>query len=63
MKFGFSDTSAGFVSKFIGSITYLQERARKLHEVKPENETFKTDVDRERHIIEMQFRKYHRMFL
>jgi two-component system, OmpR family, phosphate regulon sensor histidine kinase PhoR len=63
MKFGFSDTSAGFVSKFMGSITYLQERARKMHEIKPDNETFKTDVDRERHIIEMQFRKYHRMFL
>ncbi len=62
MKFGFSDTSAGFVSKFMGSITYLQERAQKLHEVKTDRDLVKTDVDRERHIIEMQFKKYNHMF-
>jgi signal transduction histidine kinase len=62
MKFGFSDTSAGFVSKFMGSITYLQERAQKLHEVKTDRDIFKNDVDRERHIIEMQFKKYNHLF-
>ena len=31
LKFGFSDTSGLFVSKFMGSITYLQEKAAKLH--------------------------------
>jgi two-component system, OmpR family, phosphate regulon sensor histidine kinase PhoR len=63
MKFGFSDTSAGFVSKFMGSITYLQERAQKLHEVKAyRGDIFKSDVDREHHIIEMEFKKYNHMF-
>ncbi|HWB65120.1 MAG TPA: HAMP domain-containing sensor histidine kinase [Chitinophagales bacterium] len=62
MKFGFSDTSAGFVSKFIGSITYLQERAQKLREVKPNADIVKEDPDHERHIIEMQFKKYNTLF-
>ena len=62
MKFGFSDTSAGFVSKFMGSITYLQERAQRMQEIKTDGEGMKNDVDREHHIIEMQFRKYNRLF-
>jgi signal transduction histidine kinase len=62
MKFGFSDTSGGFVSKFMGSITYLQEHAQKLHEIKTDRDMSSTDIDRERHIIEMQFKKYNRMF-
>ncbi|MCW5907283.1 MAG: HAMP domain-containing histidine kinase [Chitinophagales bacterium] len=62
MKFGFSDTSGGFVSKFVGSITYLQEHASKLHEVSKDKDVYNNDVDRERHIIEMQFTKYNRMF-
>jgi signal transduction histidine kinase len=62
MKFGFSDTSGAFVSKFMGSITYLQERAKKLHEYNTDKDLFKNDIDRERHIIDMQFRKYNHMF-
>jgi two-component system phosphate regulon sensor histidine kinase PhoR len=61
MKFGFSDTSAGFVSKFMGSITYLQQRAAKLHEIK-DKDMSRNDVTRERHLIEMQFSKYNRLF-
>ncbi len=62
MKFGFSDTSSGFVSKFMGSVTYLQERAAKLHEHPKDKDMFTNDVDRERHLIEMQFSKYNRLF-
>jgi signal transduction histidine kinase len=62
MKFGYSDTSGGFVSKFVGSITYLQEHASKLHEINTDKEVYQNDADRERHIIEMQFSKYNRMF-
>ena len=63
MKFGFSDTSAKFVSKFMGSVTYIQENAKKIHEYKGlDKEVFKPDADRERHIIEMQFKKYNRLF-
>ncbi|MDB5281087.1 MAG: hypothetical protein JWO06_162 [Bacteroidota bacterium] len=60
MKFGFSDTSGRFVSKFIGSITYLQ--AQKLKEIKPDRDIPKNDIDRERHIIESQFKKYNHLF-
>lgn len=62
MKFGISDTSGGFVSKFIGSVTYLKEHASKLHEFNKDKDMFTNDADRERHIIEMQFSKYNHMF-
>ncbi|MFN8323821.1 MAG: HAMP domain-containing sensor histidine kinase [Chitinophagales bacterium] len=62
MKFGFSDTSGGFISKFMGSVTYLQEKAEKLHEFNKDKQAFLNDADRERHIIEMQFSKYNRLF-
>ncbi len=62
MKFGFSDTSGLFVSKFMGSITYLKEKAQKMHEVNKEMDIRQNDMDRERHIIEMQFSKYNRLF-
>ena len=62
MKFGISDTSGGFVSKFIGSVTYLKEHASKLHEFSKDKDMFTNDADRERHIIEMQFSKYNHMF-
>jgi two-component sensor histidine kinase len=62
MKFGFSDTSRGFVSKFVGSITYLQEHASKLHEINTDKDVYQNDAERERHIIQMQFSKYNRMF-
>ena len=62
MKFGFSDTSGNFVSKFMGSITYLKEKAEKLHEVKKEIDVTITPEERERHLIEMQFKKYNHLF-
>lgn len=62
MKFGFNDSSGSFISRFMGSITYVKEKAAKLHEV--ENRDLPGDVseERERHIIEMQFSKYNKMF-
>jgi signal transduction histidine kinase len=63
LKFGFSDTSGLFVSKFMGSITYLQEKASKLHESQKDLDGMRlTDEERERHLIEMQFKKYNRLF-
>ena len=62
LKFGFSDTSGLFVSKFMGSITYLQEKAAKLHEAQKDKDVvIKTSEERERHLIEMQFSKYNRL--
>jgi two-component system, OmpR family, phosphate regulon sensor histidine kinase PhoR len=64
MKFGFSDSSGAFISKFMGSITYVKDKAERLHQ-----DPFNKDLpghqhqnDKERHIIEMQFAKYNRMF-
>lgn len=63
MKFGFSDSSGSFVSKFMGTITYVKEKAEKLHEQQVSKDVqMMGDMDRERHIIEMQFAKYNRMF-
>ncbi|MES2621976.1 MAG: HAMP domain-containing sensor histidine kinase [Bacteroidota bacterium] len=62
MKFGFSDTSAGFVSRFMGSITYLKQRAEKLHEHPKNEDVTMTDEEREHRIIDMQFSKYNRLF-
>ncbi len=63
LKFGFSDTSGLFVSKFMGSITYLQEKAAKLHEEQKDKDVIHhNSEERERHLIEMQFKKYNRLF-
>ncbi len=63
LKFGFSDTSGLFVSKFMGSITYLQEKAAQLHEAQKDKDVaVQTKEERERHLIEMQFKKYNRLF-
>lgn len=63
LKFGFSDTSGLFVSKFMGSVTYLQEKAAKLHEEQKDKDVVHlSDEERERHLIEMQFKKYNRLF-
>lgn len=61
MKFGFSDSGSKFVSKFMGSITYLQEKAMRLHQLNVKDVASREE-ERERHIIEMQFKKYNRMF-
>ena len=62
MKFGYSDTSGGFVSKFMGSITYLKEHANRLHEHPINDGPPLNETEREKHIIEMQFAKYNHMF-
>src|ERR1043165_9323768 len=63
MKFGFNDTNGLFVSKFFGSVTYLQEKAAKLHEEQKDVDVaHQSPEERERHLIEMQFKKYNRLF-
>lgn len=63
LKFGFNDTNGLFVSRFMGSITYLQEKAAKMHEgVKDIDVNHQSAEKRERHLIEMQFKKYNRLF-
>lgn len=63
LKFGFNDTTGLFASKFMGSITYLQEKAAKLHEeVKDKDVAHVSSEEHERHLIEMQFKKYNRLF-
>jgi two-component system phosphate regulon sensor histidine kinase PhoR len=62
MKFGFSDSSGSFISRFMGSITYVKEKAAKLHGVENMDLPGEVVEDRERHIIEMQFSKYNKMF-
>jgi two-component system phosphate regulon sensor histidine kinase PhoR len=62
MKFGFSDTSGAFVSKFMGSVTYLKNHAQKMHNLKDDKGVLIPEDERERHIIDMQFRKYNKMF-
>jgi signal transduction histidine kinase len=63
MKFGFTDTSGAFISKFYGSIEYLQDHAKGLHSVvQGEIKKFQTPEEREKELIEYQFRKYNRMF-
>jgi two-component system phosphate regulon sensor histidine kinase PhoR len=63
MKFGFTDTSGLFVSKFFGSIEYLQDHAKGIHgSTQADISRFETPEERERLLIEYQFRKYNRMF-
>src|SRR6185369_6895047 len=63
LKFAVNDTNGLFVSKFMGSVTYLQEKASKLHEEQKDMDVMhQTSEERERHLIEMQFKKYNRLF-
>ncbi|HLP53358.1 MAG TPA: HAMP domain-containing sensor histidine kinase [Chitinophagales bacterium] len=63
LKFGFSDSSGAFVSKFMGSVTYVQEKAERLHEQQKDVDVVhQNSEERERHLIEMQFKKYNRLF-
>ncbi len=63
MKFGVSDSSGVFVSKFFGSITYVKEKAEKMHLQNGDKDLASPMTpDRERHLIEMQFSKYNRLF-
>ncbi len=61
MKFGFTDTSGGFVSKFFGSVEYMNESDPLLPDFRTEQPAVKTK-EHQKHIIEMQFKKYHRLF-
>ena len=62
MKFAFSDTSGAFVSKFIGTVTYLQEQQGHLNDTKLDNVTLPNNNDREKKLIEEQFKKYNHLF-
>lgn len=62
IKFGFTDTTGAFVSKFMGTVTYLQEKAEKEHNEQFDKDVPKDPIDRERYLIGMQFSKYNRMF-
>ncbi|MFN8276560.1 MAG: HAMP domain-containing sensor histidine kinase [Chitinophagales bacterium] len=62
VKFGFSDTSGGFVSKFMGTVTYLQEQASKIHEHSVDNAVIADPDEREKHLIELQLKKYNHLF-
>lgn len=63
MKFGVSDSSGVFVSKFFGSITYVKEKAEKMHQLADDKDMpGAMTPERERHLIEMQFSKYNRLF-
>jgi two-component system phosphate regulon sensor histidine kinase PhoR len=62
IKFGFSDTSGAFVSKFIGTVTYLQEHPAALTEDKFDIAHPVSKAERERKLIEEQFKKYNHLF-
>ncbi len=62
MKFGFSDTTAGFISKFFGTVTYLQNNEDLLKASVLDNTTVTDPEERERQLIAMQFKKYNRFF-
>jgi signal transduction histidine kinase len=62
IKFAFSDTSGAFVSKFIGTVTYLQEHQGHLGETKLDNVTVTNNNEREKKLIEEQFKKYNHLF-
>lgn len=62
IKFGFSDTSGAFVSKFIGTVTYLQEHPSAIVEDKYDLAQPMTKAERERKLIEQQFKKYNTLF-
>lgn len=62
MKFGYSDTTGAFVSRFFGSITYLPEKAGEMHAQNVDATKITNPEEREREIIAQQFKKYHRFF-
>lgn len=62
MKFGFSDTTGAFVSRFFGSVTYLQDKAEQLHSQTLDATNIVNQQERERKIIEQQLKKYRHFF-
>lgn len=62
MKFGFSDTTGAFVSRFFGSVTYLQDKAEQIHSQPLDITQIHNPKERERKIIEQQFKKYRHFF-
>lgn len=62
VKFAFNDTSGAFVSRFMGSVTYLQEKAEVLHQGQGDLGSTVKDPSREKQIVERQFKKYNRLF-
>ncbi len=63
MKFGFTDTAGEFISKFYGSVEYLKDHAEKKHSLKLlDQQGIANPVEREKQLIEYQFKKYNSMF-
>lgn len=62
MKFGYSDTTGAFVSRFFGSITYLPEKAGEETAQILDASKITNPEEREREIIAQQFKKYHHFF-
>jgi signal transduction histidine kinase len=62
MKFAFSDTTGAFVSKFMGTVTYLQEHHNAVTENKLDNVVMPTSDEREKKLIGDQFKKYNHLF-
>jgi two-component system phosphate regulon sensor histidine kinase PhoR len=62
IKFAFSDTSGAFVSKFIGTVTYLQEHQGRFSDTKLDNAVLPNNNDREKKLIAEQFKKYNHLF-
>jgi signal transduction histidine kinase len=62
MKFGFSDTTSGFISKFFGTVTFLEGNDFQIPIRRLDNTTLEDPQERERQLIAMQFKKYNRFF-
>jgi two-component system phosphate regulon sensor histidine kinase PhoR len=62
MKFGFNDTTGGFVARFFGSVTFLQEKADQIQRQILDKNIIEDPNERERKLIETQFKKYNNFF-
>lgn len=62
IKFAFSDTSGAFVSKFMGTVSYLHEHQAHIDERKFDNGRMPDNIEREKKLIAEQFKKYNHLF-
>jgi two-component system phosphate regulon sensor histidine kinase PhoR len=62
IKFAFSDTSGAFISKFMGTVSYLHEHQANIGERKLDNVAMPDNNEREKKLIAEQFKKYNHLF-
>ena len=62
IKFAFSDTSGAFVSKFMGTVSYLHEHQAQMGDRRFDNGALPNNNDREKQLIAEQFKKYNHLF-